>query len=114
MPALDTGSEVVVESLIIANYLDEKYPKPALYPAEPHARDQDEALIAKIGPMTDIYTKLIYGQEKKSAQEWLNEFKPHLDIFENALDNRKSGYFGGAKPGMVCVEYKLFLLSLST
>lgn len=101
VPALDVGSKVVVESIDISDFLDEEYPNPALYPTDPQAREQDKALIKKIGPLTDVFTKLILSKEKRPAVEWLKEFWLHLEFFEEELNKRGSVFFGGKKPGMV-------------
>ncbi|KAK5639948.1 hypothetical protein RI129_010759 [Pyrocoelia pectoralis] len=106
VPALDVGSKVVVESLDIADYLEEHYPTPPLYPAEPLAREQDKELIQKLGPIVSIFAKLILGQEKKSTREWLDELSPHLQVFENELKKRNTTFFGGDNPGMV--DYMLW------
>lgn len=101
VPALDTGSRVVVESLDICDYLDEQYPDPPLYPAEPAAKEQEKALIQKIGTLTGVFAKLLFSGEEKTPQEWLDEFAPHLEIFEKELEKRGSTFFGGEKPNMV-------------
>lgn len=101
VPALDTGSKVVVESLDIADFLDEQYPEPPLYPAEPAAKEQDKTLIQKIGPIVGIFSKILFAQDKKTAAEWLKDFLPHLEVFEKELERRGTPFFGGEKPGMV-------------
>lgn len=101
MPALDTGSKTVVESLDIADYLDEEYPNPPLYPAEPHAREADKTLIRKIDSLTSIFYKILIGAEQKSAADWLKDLTPHLEVFESELEKRGSKFFGGDQPGMV-------------
>ncbi|KAB0792162.1 hypothetical protein PPYR_14121 [Photinus pyralis] len=106
VPALDIGSKIVVESLDIADYLDEHYPDPPLYPAEPPAREQDKELMKKFGPLGGVFSKLIAGQEKKSAKEWLDELTPHLQVFEDELKRRNTTFFGGDNPGMV--DYMLW------
>lgn len=83
------------------NYLDEEYPNPPLYPAEPTAHEQDKALVEKINPLMYIFGKLVFHMEDKSPEEWLKEFLPHLDIFENELAKRGTAYFFGDRPGMV-------------
>lgn len=107
VPALDIGSRVVVESIDISNFLDDEYQNPPLYPSDPQAREQDKALIKKIGPLTDVFTKLILAKEKRPAEEWLKEFAPHLELFEEELKKRGSVFFNGEKPGMVVINNKL-------
>jgi glutathione S-transferase len=44
VPALEDGGGVVVESEVICEYLDDRYPLPALRPADPLARARMRAL----------------------------------------------------------------------
>ncbi|XP_017771680.1 PREDICTED: pyrimidodiazepine synthase-like [Nicrophorus vespilloides] len=106
VPTLDTGSEIIVESLDICNYLDDKYPEPPLYPSDEATKAKDKELIQKIGSLTAVFTKIIFMQEKKSPAEWLEELLPHLNVFEEELKKRGTVYFGGSNPGMV--DYMLW------
>ena len=49
VPALDTGSEVLIQSPAIIEWLEEKYPTPALLPADAEARAHVRALAAIVG-----------------------------------------------------------------
>lgn len=49
VPALDTGSEVLIQSPAIIEWLEEKYPTPALLPQDATGRAQVRALAAIIG-----------------------------------------------------------------
>ncbi|XP_063910124.1 pyrimidodiazepine synthase-like [Zophobas morio] len=106
VPAIDTGSEVLVESTDISDYLDEKYPENPLYPQDPEAKKRDQELIKKIGPITALFYGCISKQEDKPIEEWANEFAPHLEVFEQELVCRGTPFFGGDKPGMV--DYMLW------
>ncbi|GJQ68759.1 GstO2 [Trypoxylus dichotomus] len=106
VPALDTGSKIIVESLSICDFLDNQYPSPPLYPAEPLGVEQDKDLIQKIEPLVNIFTKIIVGKETKSPAEWKEQMVPHLEIFNTALEKRDTKYFGGENPGMV--DYMLW------
>lgn len=107
VPALIDGSKVVVESLDICDYLDEKYPNNPLYPAEPEARAQDKELIKKIGPATQVFAECCFMNKPKSPEEWLKSFLEVLQVFEEALEKRGTKYFGGEKPGMVNMNNSL-------
>lgn len=106
VPALVTDSKVVVESLDIADFLDKEYPDPPLYPAEPHAREQDKAVIKKIGALVSVFSKVVFGNEKRSAEECLKDFIPHLEELESEFEKRGTKFFGGHKPGMI--DYMLW------
>ena len=49
VPALDTGSEVLIQSPAIIEWLEEKYPTPALLPQDANERAQVRALAAIVG-----------------------------------------------------------------
>jgi maleylpyruvate isomerase len=49
VPALDTGEQVLIQSPAIIEWLEEKYPTPALLPAELNQRAHVRALAAIIG-----------------------------------------------------------------
>jgi maleylpyruvate isomerase len=49
VPALDTGEQVLIQSPAIIEWLEEKYPTPALLPAGADARAQVRALAAIVG-----------------------------------------------------------------
>jgi glutathione S-transferase len=45
VPAIETESDCVYESLIIADYLDEKYPERPLQPKDPMQKAKDRILV---------------------------------------------------------------------
>lgn len=49
VPALDTGSEVLLQSPAIIEWLEERFPTPALLPHDPQRRAQVRALAAIVG-----------------------------------------------------------------
>lgn len=49
VPALDTGEQVLIQSPAIIEWLEEKYPTPALLPSDPDGRARVRALAALIG-----------------------------------------------------------------
>ncbi|XP_044270858.1 pyrimidodiazepine synthase-like [Tribolium madens] len=106
VPALDTGSQIVIESLDICDFLDDKYPSPPLYPSDAPSKNLDKALLKKIQPLHSVFLRCISLNENKSLEEWAQEFLPHLQTFEMELCQRGSRFFGGEKPGMV--DYMLW------
>jgi len=49
VPALDTGEQVLIQSPAIIEWLEEKYPTPALLPTDSNARARVRALAAMVG-----------------------------------------------------------------
>ena len=53
VPALEQGDGLFVpESLVTAELLEELYPEPALYPAEPWRRAADRVLVETFNPVS--------------------------------------------------------------
>lgn len=95
----------IIDSLIIADFLDEKYPDNKLYPSDVYRKARDKVLIFRFNGVLDTISKIMFptGHERKveSAEEIAEELFKDLDIFENELRKRKSKYFRGEKPGAV-------------
>ena len=92
---------MIVESLDICDYLDEKYQEKPLYPAEPAAKQIDKDVIQKIGPPTTVFYKCIFGNEDKTPEEWLKALLESLQPLEDVLTSRGTQFFGGDSPKMV-------------
>ncbi|XP_030385343.1 pyrimidodiazepine synthase [Scaptodrosophila lebanonensis] len=99
VPALELVSEpgqpTLIESLIIAEYLDEKYPQNPLLPKDPLRRALDKILIERFGAVTGAYAKIVF------SDAGTDDLWQALDIFEAELAKRGTQYFGGDKPGFV-------------
>ncbi|CAG9824906.1 unnamed protein product [Phaedon cochleariae] len=101
VPALVDGSKVIVESLDICDYLDEKYPENPLYPAEPEAKNRDKEAIKLVALVTNAFAKCAYTNETGTPEGWVKLLLPPLQDLEDELAKRGTKFFGGDKPGMV-------------
>ena len=78
VPALDTGSEVLIQSPAIIEWLEEKYPTPALLPRDPQRRAQVRALAAIVGcdihPINNRrileYLRKTFGADEEAINAW--------------------------------------------
>lgn len=52
VPALIVDENDLYESLIIADFLNEKYPDPPLYPADPIKKAKDRILVENFGKVS--------------------------------------------------------------
>lgn len=51
--------QVLYESLIIADYLNEAHPEPNLYPSDPKAKAKDKILIERFNGLISLMYKVI-------------------------------------------------------
>ncbi|KAH0949999.1 hypothetical protein HN011_010621 [Eciton burchellii] len=94
--------EILKESLIIADYLDEAYPEIKLYPNNLWAKAKDKLLINQFNEIEAIVYKLLLEMsESVSQQEMFNKFLSGLDMYERELEKRNTTFFGGSKPNML-------------
>lgn len=104
VPALQlthlAGQPTLVESLIIAAYLDEQYPQRPLYPTDPLQKALDKILIERFVPVVSaVYPVLTCN--KDAPADALENFESALDVFEQELTKRGTPYFGGQQIGIV-------------
>lgn len=93
----EKGQPFIHESLVIADYLDEKYPEKLLYPKDPLAKAIDRLLIERFSIVTSAFYKLAVRGEAEAK----NEISTALDEFEAELKKRGTTFFGGEEPGML-------------
>lgn len=105
VPALQLANEehepFLVESMVIAEYLDEKYPQIKLYPADPLEKAQTKIWIERFGTIAAAFYRLTYEKNTDAvSDELLNTFYAELGKYEDELKRRGTKYFAGAKPGI--------------
>ncbi len=96
VPVLTDGDAVLYESVIINEYLDEKYPQPPLMPKDPVEKAKIRILIDfGINHLSSLYQKLrqeLMKDEKERNQEIIqgarSELKNLLQRFEQELGDR--------------------------
>ncbi|XP_052845912.1 pyrimidodiazepine synthase-like [Drosophila gunungcola] len=90
----------LVESLIIAEYLDQQYPHPRLFPTDPLQKALDKILIERFAPVVRaVYPVLTCNAN--APPDALQKFEKALDVFETELTKRGTPYFAGQTIGIV-------------
>jgi len=102
VPALELTTEPntdpLIESLIICEYLDEKYPQNPLMAKDPLKKAIDKIFIDRFSAVSGkMYKVWMDGVSSGAFTEICNG----LDIYEAELKKRGTKYFGGDKPGML-------------
>jgi len=111
VPALDTGREVLLQSPAILEWLEEKYPTPALLPNDPKGRAQVRALAAIIGcdihPINNRrileYLRKSFGANDDAINQWCGIWiSAGFDAYEALLnaDNQRGHFSHGDTPSM--------------
>lgn len=86
MPILDTGSELILDSATISNYLDERYPDFPLYSQDTNRQKRDKALIKEFDGLMILYFMTVH--KEGTYEENITKMRPHLQKLENELKTR--------------------------
>ncbi|XP_006135447.2 glutathione S-transferase omega-1 [Pelodiscus sinensis] len=103
VPILETSKgQLVYESPVTCEYLDEAYPGKKLLPADPYERACQRMLLerfSKLSPLAFKYLLAIKSGEDSSALK--AEFIEKIGEFEQILAGRKTLFFGGDSVSMI-------------
>ncbi|XP_070490128.1 pyrimidodiazepine synthase-like [Chironomus tepperi] len=103
VPALEIPGhgESLIESLIIADYLDEKYPQNPLHSKDPLQKARDRILVERFNSFITPFYRIVFQRNQGGAPGAITELTNALDVYEKELRERKTKFFGGSKPGML-------------
>lgn len=103
VPVLETQSgQVIYESPITCEYLDEVYPEKKLLPFDPFERAQQRMLLELFSKVTPYFYKIPVNRMKGEDVSALEtELKDKLSQFNEILLKKKSKFFGGDSITMI-------------
>jgi glutathione S-transferase len=90
VPVLEEGELVLPESVVIDEYLEERYPAPALWPADSGERARGRLLVERFDSLSRPYYALRRGDEE--ARELLDE---QLSVLDDLLSDEPFLTAGG-------------------
>ncbi|EDX09723.1 pyrimidodiazepine synthase isoform X1 [Drosophila simulans] len=103
VPALELvnepGNPVLIESLIICDYLDEKYSEFPLYPKDLLKKAQEKILIERFGQFINAFYYLVLHDNPEQLVD--TDHYDGLVVYEEELKRRGTKFFGGDSPGML-------------
>jgi len=103
VPVLEEDAFVLPESAVINEYLEERYPEPALWPADPAERAHGRLLVERFDSLSRPYYAVRRGDE--DARDRLDEQLASLD---EVLAGRK--YLTGREFGLADIAYLPWIL----
>ncbi len=114
VPVLTVGSEHLIQSPAILEWLDETYPEPPLLPKDPFARARVRALAAMVGcdvhPLNNrrilMYLRSQFGADEAAVNTWCATWiGTAFDALEVMLaaDKTRGDFCHGGQPSMADV-----------
>ncbi|KAG0710578.1 Pyrimidodiazepine synthase [Chionoecetes opilio] len=102
VPSIELDGQVMIESRVICDYLDEAYPSPPLYPSDPWKKGHDRMLMELFNKVSPAIYKVYYARgDQKLVSQGLDDIRAGLDPLEAELKERNTKYFFGETPGML-------------
>jgi glutathione S-transferase len=86
VPVLVDDGTVVVDSMVIVRYLEERHPEPPLYPADPGRREETLVFIDWFNQVWKVWPNAI--EAGQDIEESAAQMRRSLDRFEALLDGR--------------------------
>ncbi|XP_062375063.1 glutathione S-transferase omega-1-like [Sardina pilchardus] len=103
VPTLETvNGQVIYESPITCEYLDEAYPEKKLLPSDPFEKAQQKMLLEHYSKVTPYFYKIPMGRKNGEDVSGLEgELKEKLSKLNEVLVNKKTKFFGGDSVTMI-------------
>nr|XP_055026950.1 glutathione S-transferase omega-1-like [Misgurnus anguillicaudatus]XP_055026951.1 glutathione S-transferase omega-1-like [Misgurnus anguillicaudatus]XP_055026952.1 glutathione S-transferase omega-1-like [Misgurnus anguillicaudatus] len=108
VPVLETESgQVIYESPITCEYLDEVYPQNKLLPSDPFQKAQQKMLLDHFSKLTPYFHKIPMGKKNgEDVSALVAEFKDKLTKLNEILVNKKAKFFGG--DSVTLIDYMMW------
>ncbi|XP_028810756.1 glutathione S-transferase omega-1-like [Denticeps clupeoides] len=103
VPVLETsGSQIIYESPITCDYLDEAFPQKKLLPSDPFEKAQQKMLLELYSKIIPYMYKIPASRENGENVSALEaEFKDKLSDLNEKLASKKTKFFGGDTISMI-------------
>ncbi|XP_068183211.1 glutathione S-transferase omega-1-like [Antennarius striatus] len=103
VPTLETpAGEVIYESPITCEYLDEVYPNSKLLPSTPYGKAQYRMMLEHFSKIPPYFSKILMGRKKGEDVSGLEgELKEKLAKCNKDLVDKKTKFFGGDSITMI-------------
>lgn len=109
VPVLKVDGEVLFESSVIQEYVDEVTP-PSLHPKDPLVKAKNRAWIAFGGDLFMLSHQMVHAPDKKAFEEKLETLKGRLKRLEEAHSGES--YFNGHDFNLIDAAYAPLLMRI--
>lgn len=107
VPVLEEEGLVIPESVVLMEYLEERYPDPPLLPADPAERALARLAIWRFDEFGDPYYDLYFKRPSGSVER----VEARLEALDRRLEERP--YLGGQTYGLADIAYVPWILRLA-
>ena len=107
VPVLQIGDEVLFESAVISEYLDEVYP-PSLHPADPLQKAKNRAWIEYTSPLYTNTFNLLMAKNKEDADKVISDMSKNLEGLQKA--KQAEPWFNGESFSLVDIASAPFFI----
>ncbi|KAM8924226.1 glutathione S-transferase omega-1-like isoform 2-T2 [Pelodytes ibericus] len=104
VPVLETSNgDVIYESPIVCDYLDEAFPGKKLTPSDPLKKAKQKMILEHYSGVTSVFSSIVHAwkDHQDMMTELKAEFSTKLQKLEEYLVKRSSSYFGGDSVSMI-------------
>ncbi|KAM5272061.1 glutathione S-transferase omega-1-like isoform 1-T1 [Ctenodactylus gundi] len=97
----NSQGQLICESVIICEYLDEAYPGKKLLPNDPYERACQKMILESFSKVPSLLLNFMKGQNKEDFPGFKEEVKKEFSKLEEVLTNKKTTFFGGNSVSMI-------------
>ncbi|KAG3264134.1 glutathione S-transferase omega 1, transcript variant X2 [Ictidomys tridecemlineatus] len=102
VPVLENSQgQLISESTITCEYLDEAYPGKKLLPDDPYEKACQKMVFELFSKVPSLMANFIKGQNKENWSGLKEELKKEFSKLEEVLTNKETTFFGGNSVSMI-------------
>ncbi|XP_042545520.1 glutathione S-transferase omega-1 [Dipodomys spectabilis] len=102
VPVLETSQgQLIYESNIICEYLDEAFPGKKLLPEDPYEKACQKMTLELFSKVPSLIVSFVRGQNKEDCSGLKEELRKEFSKLDEVLINKKTTFFGGNSISMI-------------
>ncbi|KAJ1067073.1 hypothetical protein CapIbe_021299 [Capra ibex] len=102
VPVLETSQgQLICESAITCEYLDEAYPEKKLLPGDPYEKACQKMVFESFSKVPPLISGIVRTQNKEDCSGLKEELRKEITKLEEVLTDKKTTFFGGNSLSMI-------------